>query len=402
MVSDIRIDEVIEDKASQFTYRDFWIGNIHFTQPEKSLDEYKLTREVFIPIQDKFKFREGARNVKAFSDIEKLYNDYDATKVQDFYFYKNWSTIPTILNYTFNFNPVNHGVGTSALNGFYDRYHEFSNPLLTVPNIKIEKSIVEKRPGKRDKIIKTRIMSIDDYIKFIDSAYEYLDKKNNKHIFVPISLRFSLGEINRLLNHYIKKEHYYYWVDFEARPVYQPIIGILRHIHNTLRDLKFYDKSIFYYTNIKREIITNSKNDQSEASDVLSPLIGANIIGVNREPMIPYNKKTEQDSENQKEIEKDKIEKDKTNYKARLLDNSTYYYKRTDDPFLSQKLQYNNSNALSLEREFENQTNHFLTDYSMKDYLSKKKMLTTFQNGDLLKDLTSKQPITKNLAYYLS
>jgi hypothetical protein len=47
---------------------------------------------------------------------------------------------------------------------------------------------------------------------------------------------------------------------------------------------------VVYSTNLKREIISNIKFDQSPASDVLSSLVGANFVGINREPQRPIKK----------------------------------------------------------------------------------------------------------------
>ena len=171
MGSDINIEEVIEDKTSQFNLRRFWIGRTHFERPEKSLDADKLRRDTFDSIKDNFKFREGTRVISKFQTILNLYNKYDDSQIQDFFFRKNWaSSIPTVVNFTFNFNPFQAG-GDNAMSGFFDYYHSHSDLLLTVPNIRIEKSVPVKGVVGKKKFIKQRIISLDDYIKFVESSY---------------------------------------------------------------------------------------------------------------------------------------------------------------------------------------------------------------------------------------
>lgn len=396
--SDININEVIEDQTSEFCIRDFRIGNTHFERPEKSLDASQLTRDTFDSIKDNFKFREGTKAIRSYQTISKLYHEYEYPMIRSFFFKKGWSTIPTVMNFTLNFNPlINQGIN-SEMKGFFDRYHAYSDLFLTIPNIRTVKGVRVKGPDGKEKTVKKTMVDTHDYITFVELSYNYLNTKNNKPIFVPISLRMKLGQIKELVGHYLKNEHYYYWVDFDAKSINQNQIGVLKHICNILREAGYYDKTVFYFTNIKREISMNAKNDQSEASDVLASLMGANLIGVNREPSFPFKKPIPISPSTDLNLALNPIpEPIPSHYKSRLLDSGSYYYVRTNNPDFFEKSKYVPVNALRLNREFENQTNQFLIDMNIRDYLNKKKMLTSYQNGNLLKALVTKKPILKKI-----
>lgn len=227
--------------------------------------------------------------------------------------------------------------------------------------------------------MKREIISLENYIKFVDSVYDILNTKNNKPIFVPISLRLKQGELTTLIQHYLKREYYYYWLDFEGRPVNENRLAHTRHIFRKIKEAQQYDKTITYFTNVKREILPNANNPVSEASDVLSSIAGANLIGVNREPRRYFDS----DGPPPPPVP--------PNYKARIFDNETYYYNKTNNPNLFHKYGYTPVNAQMLNFEFKNQTEFFLNNDNIGNLLNKKKMLTDFHSGNLLRELTSKE-----------
>jgi hypothetical protein len=130
---------------------------------------------------------------------------------------------------------------------------------------------------------------------------------------------------------------------------------------------------------MKREITSNPKETTSPASDVLSSVAGANIIGVNREPR-----------RNLKDVKTEDLPPPQ--HKARLLDASTYYYVQTSNDALFSKFKYVPHNALRLQREFDAQSAHFDIHKSLDTLLDKKDMLTKFNDGAILKSLTAKAP----------
>ena len=92
-----------------------------------------------------------------------------------------------------------------------DQYYPYSKLFLTVPNIRV------KRLDENHKTV--HIIDIEGYKRFVDETFKILSAKNKKKIFVPISTRFTLKQLDELIEHYLKNEHYNYWFDFEGRSI---------------------------------------------------------------------------------------------------------------------------------------------------------------------------------------
>ena len=182
------------------------------------------------------------------------------------------------------------------------------------------------------------------------------------------------------MEYFLKKEKYYFWIDFESAPadLSDAIIGgKLGQINSLLRNSKYFDKIIVFATNVKREIKSNSKDDRSPASDILGMICGANIVGVDRDPIRGFKITDEQ--------KKKKI----IEHKSRFFDESTYYYniKREQKPDVCFNV---TSNSLKLAEEFNKQKEHFLKEGQIENYLKNKEMITTFKGGKILKSLLAK------------
>lgn len=221
---------------------------------------------------------------------------------------------------------------------------------------------------------------MDEYIRFVDEIVEFLDKRNDKHIFVPISLRFGINELVRLIKQYLKKEYKCLWFDFEGAPVSETRIARIRVIFDEIEEKEELENTVIYATNVRREIVSNFRHSKSPASDVLASLVGANIIGTNREPPKPQ--------ESKQKIDKKELLK----HKARIFDPQSYYYFKVID-YVAGETQKSTllkkdinmiENAKRLDKEFESQTEFFLENNSIKDYVSKKSMLKEYKNGELL------------------
>ncbi len=152
--------------------------------------------------------------------------------------------------------------------------------MVSIPNLKLQKYSTERK-------IET-IVNIDDYLKFVDSVFDILNTKNNKPIFVPISLRTSQKDIEEICTHYLQRDYLNFWIDFEGKSVNEQQMGRLRYLYRILKEKEQFKNIVCYCTNIKREIMSNSKLECSPASDVLAAISGANIIGVNKEPQRPF------------------------------------------------------------------------------------------------------------------
>jgi len=372
MSHEINIKEVIEDKKSWFNIRRFKAGNINFERPEKTLDIKELTKHTFTNIVNihKFKLFEASKSIKDFQIIRNIENEEEDSKINSFFYKKTWlENNNKLITFTFNFNPYNYIKKVEEISGFLNYYYYFSKPFLFVPNIR--KNRIFSKPYKKETII-----DLENYLKFVDSTYELFNAKNSKPIFVPVSLRMSATDIKLLANHYLKKEYYYYWFDFEGKAINETSLARIRNFINVIRDEGYYDKIITYFTNIKREIISNVKDPKSPASDVLASVAGANIIGVDREP--------------QRKVEGPLPPPD---HKARLLNRKSYYYEKTRDRRFRKKELNVSYNAVLLDKEFEAQTNHFLDHQEIEKFLERKEMLSKYREGTILRSLISKKPI---------
>lgn len=372
MARDISIGETIEDKNSWYNIKKFKIGDTDFWKPEKSLDSRAITKETFdeMELKDTLRLSEASRVVHSYNEIDDVYNEDDNSKINAFFHKKSWLTdVPNVLNLTFDFNPLKSVKKRDAMTGFFDLYYQYPKLFVSVPNIRTKRVYTE--PYRKEIII-----DVKGYIKFVDEAYEILNDKNNKPIFVPISLRMSQHDINTLINHYLKKEYYYYWFDFEGNSINENILGgRTNYLFRIVKSSGYYKKIICYFTNMRREIISNSKDPLSPASDVLSSIAGANIVGVNREP---------------RRNVKDVKDLPPPEHKARLLDSHSYYYVQTENAKLFRKDKYVPHNALRLQMEFDNQSRYFSKNLSLDKLLEKKEMLTKYKSGAILKELTSK------------
>jgi len=298
--------------------------------------------------------------------------------------YKEWvSKYDNVLTLTFDFNPIKqYNNLENELAGFFDYYYGFSKTMLMIPNLTAEKTKSEITPsGIMKKIGNEKIVSIKDYLKYVDESYRILSLKNGKPIFVPLSLNFNIDEIKMIANEYIKKERYYIWIDYEGtNSADLTKLGKLRHF---LRQFKgsVFNNVIIFSTNIKREIISHKSKIESPSSDVLASIMGANIIGVNREPK--RGGSVDEPGE----------------YKPRVLDPSTYYYLTEGFKCLSKNevdlinnKNYNVSlNARLLANEYANQKNIFLEKNSIREYICNKRMIREFEKGILKSQLFIKE-----------
>lgn len=396
MVSEINIVETIEDKKSWFNIKRFRIGNADFQKPEKSLDIKNLDRLKYRNVKTGFNFYEATKILKKYENISKIYNADDA-QINKFFYRGEWlATAKNVINFTFEFNPYNHVKTMEDLSWFFNQYYPYSKLFLTVPNIRI------KRVDENNKTV--RIIDFESYKKFVDETYKILNDKNNKPIFVPISMKFTMGQLTELIEHYLKQDRYNYWFDFEGRSINENSLGRLRHIFNTLKTKKVFDSVVSYFTNIKREKLANSNEITSVASDALSAVAGANLIGVNREPQIYFDPPPPKGGSNGVKALETKIRVPTCvdpSHKARLFDRETYYYVKTANPDLHDKNIYVPLNAAKLNAEFSTQSEYFLEHHNIESLLNQKSMFKDEKAGNILKELTSRSSLSMaNMADY--
>jgi len=371
-MTDINIKESIEDKKSWFNIKRFKIGNIDFQKPEKCLDIKDLDNSIYRNIKTNFKFYEASKILQNYDSISKL-SDAEDEQINRFFYRGEWlGTAQNVINLTLQFNPYNHVKSIDELSWFFNQYYPYSKLFLTVPNIRV-------------KTLKDNIIDLQSYTKFVDETYKILNDKNNKPIFVPISMKFTIGQLTGLMEHYLKHDRFYYWFDFEGRSINENSLGRLRHVFDLLKKKEAFDNVVAYFSNVKREKIANSKENTSVASDALSAIAGANLIGVNREPARYFKPSTVAGGVGiRANVDVD------PNHKARIFDRDTYYYVKTVDPTLYDKRKYVPLNAAKLNAEFAAQSEHFLEHQDIATLLNQKSMFKDEKAGNILHDLTSK------------
>jgi hypothetical protein len=381
MVSDIDIKETIEDKKSWFNIKRFAIGNNSFERPEKSLDIKNLDQATYNGFKSGFKFYEATKIVRKYDNLAKLYNEDDAQVVDSFFYRKDWlSNSPCVINFTFEFNPFNHVRSIEEMSWFFNQCYPYSSFILTVPNIRINRRIKKKNFS---------IIDFDSYMRFVDSAFNILNAKNNKHIFVPLSMRMGVRKISDLVEHYLTQEYYNYWFDFEGHPINPNSLGRLRHVFDLIKKSGNFDRVVSYFTNVKREILANYNEPTSVASDALCAIAGANLVGVNREPQ-RYQPPLTSVSVGKQDFTIRMPTSIDPSHKARIFDRETYYYVKTHNADLFPKNRYVPVNAARLNAEFGTQSEYFMQHHNIDTLLDKKIVFKDEKAGNMLKELTSK------------
>lgn len=381
MATNIDVKESIYDEKSDFNIKKFKIGSVRIDRPIKTInakvvkkdDIERIIKNFSTPI---FEYSKVV-NLKAINNILRETNDI---KIKKFFGFKTWMVkYPYIFTHTFTFNPYVEFENVDDISGYFYYYYDFSDPILLIPNIKIERyDMVTKK--------KIPIISIDDYIKFVNDVYRLLDYKNKKPIFVPVSLRFGMNDIKKLAKYYIKNDFLCVWFDFEGSAITKPKISRIRAFVREYERVERLDNLVIYSTNIKREIISNLKSEKTPASDVLTSLTGSNLVGVNREPPRPIG--ITLSNEERKELRK---------HKARVFDRSTYYYtkvaKYNSHAYdLLMRQSYNILfNSQLLDTEFRTQTEHLLETGELEEYITKKQMIKEYKRGELGKVLFHKK-----------
>lgn len=406
MTKNINIKETIMDVTSDFNIKRFKFGNSNIERPTKIIDGKHITKILFDEEKRNFQniIFETSKVVRNIDTVENIIHQSDDTLIRNHFSVKEWYTeYPTVLSLTFGFNPYKKYRSIESLSGYFDYYHSYSNTALFVPNIKIEKYDYTTEPAK-----KRKIMSVEEFIKFVEEAYQILDHKNSKPIFVPISLRFDMDEIKILAAEYVKREFFNIWIDFEgASTTTKTKRGKIRHLLRNIENLGRLNDIITYSTNIKREIISNPMEDRSPSSDVLAPVIGANLVGVNREPNRPFNRiDANLPLEEQRRLKEEQKKKsiEMKIHKARIFNPDSYYYFKVKssnlDEIQRKKLMVSNRNIFVnsrlLDSEFNSQTEYFFGKgkHTIKNYIVDKPMIQQYHGGDLVDTLFKKETRT--------
>ena len=384
MARNLEVEETIQDRKSLFSVKRFRIGNLKIERPIKTVDTRILERKTILlkEIEKDFKtiIFERSRLVSDKNLRNLLYGS--ERKVNEFFKFREFmKSYPRLFPQTLTFNPLEKDKNLEHLSGYFSYLHGFSDPLVLIPNIKIER--YDEKTGKMK-----RLLDVDDYIRFVHEAYRMLDYRSKKPILVPLSLRFAIEEIRKIAKEYIKSEYYSVWIDFEGSAISLVKISKVRSFFLEFEQAGRINDLVVFATNIKREIISNIKSEKAPASDALATLIGSNLIGVNREPQRPPPQ----------EIADVKAEELRA-HKARVFDPSTYYYLKPEATAFDEETRkqlfnpaYNILlNSKLLDREFYFQAKIFLEEGDIEKYITEKQMIREYKGGKLGKVLFTKE-----------
>lgn len=282
-MAQIKISNVIPDEESLLTQKTVQIGqNIpSIKTPFKILDfNYapqgsNLKNTELIHINDN-SLLEKSRSLNQ-TTFENAINDVDLVYLRESY--ENFRNVPflkdkIIINtITFNFNPYTLKNATDKLDTFLDIYYGKSD-FLFIPNIK---AFTYENKNRKS------IISKEEYVKYLSEAYNNLKFRNNKPIFIPISLKMGPNSFKSILTTLLDEGHRFFWLDFEGAGSlkYSPQI---RGFHKIIDKMGLIDNVLLYATNIRREINPHATDEFCGASDILSSPLGVDIIGVNKSP----------------------------------------------------------------------------------------------------------------------
>ncbi|MCK9313578.1 MAG: hypothetical protein M0P20_05970 [Methanocorpusculum sp.] len=222
--------------------------------------------------------------------------------------FKNKLLINTL---TLEFNPYNISDADEYIESLMALYHGRSD-LLLIPNLKIQKYV----SLPHQKFYKETITSQEDYVQFVDTAYENLKFRNSKPIFIPLSLKYGNRRFTSILDSYLSKGYRNFWIDFEGGSELSKT-QFIRSYHKKVADMKLEEEVVLYGSNIRREQHPRREEIACLAGDILSAPLGIDIIGVNREPKAWPGKNPPQ---------KTLSDAEKMEYKGRMLDRKSYMY----------------------------------------------------------------------------
>jgi len=433
----ITIEESYSDKTSRYTFKKFRFDNINKkiegtlkTYPSKNIayKDIKTISDNFksegIP-KPNIKFFENdiyIKNPKSWNNLKYLLSLGDSKELRTHIFnLKTWrfkGDYYNIHSIVFSEHPLKKEIHLSSgrkekikyieWNYFLSVLHNVSNAIVLVPNIKVKMNIYSKKISRKGKeylrLKKIPQITCDEFLSFIDYSYSYLKSHNSRAIFVPLSLEWGVTETEKIIKHYADKGYKNIWINFFTKPVGFDSSGDIHFIlkiidkHMESHNVKDPKSTIIYFSHMRREETMNEKKETSNASDILSPFFGADIIGIPRDiPRFAQNDNETPEERKQRIIEQ-RI------HKARIFDASTYYYYKLQqyphqlpidrDYLLNNALINKNINAHLIKVECRNIDKYFLDNSSIKNYLLEKKAIIEGKNT--VADILGIQHINKN------
>ena len=175
---------------------------------------------------------------------------------------------------TLTFNPFTITTAEEYLRSILHIYHGRSD-LLLIPNLKVKRYDERQRPEFQ--------VQEDEFRRYVDLAYEILNFRNSKPIFVPVPLKYGVRRFQSILAEYLGTGYRNFWLDFEGSNTTSKA-PYIRGFHDIVDMQGLGEEVILYGSNIRRENNPHLPDPRCPASDFLTAPLGVDIIGVNREP----------------------------------------------------------------------------------------------------------------------
>jgi len=271
-----------QDEETLFTSKHLSLGPLSFTTPCKLFDlnnppsvsafqalDQKHLATVMIAERSRFIHQETFMREADHPEARFLADSYDALKRPGILGNKM-----VVNSLTFTFNPFNVPNPDGYLRSILHIYHGRSD-LLLIPNLKVKRYDERQRPEFQ--------VQEDEFSRYVDMAYEILNFRNSKPIFVPVPLKYGVRRFQSILLEYLTKGYRYFWLDFEGSNTTSKAPHI-RSFHDCVDTEGLGEEVVLYGSNIRRENNPHLPDPRCPASDFLTAPLGVDIIGVNREP----------------------------------------------------------------------------------------------------------------------
>jgi hypothetical protein len=316
-MTNFRVRLTEQDDETLFTSKQLSLGNVSFSTPCKLLDlnnppsvsafqalDQARLETVMIAERSRFIHQETFMREADHPEARFLADSYDALKRPDILGNKL-----VVNSLTLTFNPFNIPEPEEYLRSILHIYHGRSD-LLLIPNLKVKRYNERQQPEFQ--------VQEDEFKRYIDMAYEILNFRNSKPIFVPVPLKYGVRRFQSILSEYLAKGFRYFWLDFEGSNTTSKAPHI-RSFHDCVDTEGLGEEVILYGSNIRRENNPHLPDPRCPASDFLTAPLGVDIIGVNREPQRGG------DPNNRRSYVPPPLE-ESIPHKARFLDRDDYTY----------------------------------------------------------------------------
>lgn len=317
-MTNFRVRLTEQDDETLFTSKELSLGRVSFSTPCKLLDlnnsptvsafqalDQTRLGSVILAERSRFIHQDTFMREADHPEARFLADSYDTLKRPGIL--ENKMVVNSL---TLTFNPFTVPTPEEYLRSILHIYHGRSD-LLLIPNLKVKRYNERQRSEVQ--------VQEDEFRRYVDLAYEILNFRNSKPIFVPVPLKYGVRRFQLILSEYLGTGYRNFWLDFEGSNTTSKA-PYIRTFHDIVDTKGLGEEVILYGSNIRRENNPHLPDPRCPASDFLTAPLGVDIIGVNREPQRGGG-----DPGSRRTYVPPPIE-ESTQHKGRLLDRDDYTY----------------------------------------------------------------------------